>query len=583
MKKQINKIINLVSIIEKKGADFYLLSTSDEFLNEYVPEHNMRLKWLTNFSGSNGVALISRKKNFFFTDGRYILQAQKELKNKFDILDLSKINVVNFIKNNLKKKKILVDTRTFSKTFVLDLISVSKKLDVTIIHDKKNSVDLIWRDRPVSQNKPFFLLEKKFSGYSTLEKIKKIKKKISSSTLIITSPESVCWLLNIRGYDLPNTPLVLSRLIIKNNNIIFYLDLKKVPNDFKFKKKMIVKDINLFDKDISKYSNEEVFVEREIPYFFFKTLSKKNKVKVVNDICDDLKSVKNTIEINNSRKAHLYDGIALVKFFYWLEKNLDKNISEFEASKKLELFRRENKGFFSLSFPTISATGANGSIIHYNPKSKSTILKKSQLYLCDSGAQYMGATTDITRTIYLGDDQAASQKIKDIYTLVLLGHLNLSILKFPKGTKGFQIDSIARFELWKRGFDYNHGTGHGVGSFLGVHEGPQSISKSPVNVALKPGMIISNEPGFYENKRYGIRIENLVLVKKSSLKNFYDFETLSLFPYEKHLINKNLLNVDQLNWINNYHQLVFKKLSPYLENEHKTWLLSKTKKIFMNK
>jgi Xaa-Pro aminopeptidase len=277
----------------------------------------------------------------------------------------------------------------------------------------------------------------------------------------------------------------------------------------------------------------------------------------------------------------LYDGIALVKFFYWLEKNLDKNISEFEASKKLELFRRENKGFFSLSFPTISATGANGSIIHYKPKSKSTILKKSQLYLCDSGGQYMGATTDITRTIYLGDAQAP-QKIKEIYTLVLLGHLNLSILKFPKGTKGFQIDSIARFELWKRGFDYNHGTGHGVGSFLGVHEGPQSISKSPINVALKPGMIISNEPGFYENKRYGIRIENLVLVKKSSLKNFYDFETLSLFPYEKHLINKNLLSVDQINWINNYHQLVFKKLSPYLEKEHKTWLLNKTEKISIN-
>ena len=422
----------------------------------------MRLKWLTNFSGSNGVALISRKKTFFLQMGRYILQAQKELKKKFDILDLSKINVVNFIKNNLKKK-ILVDTRTFSKTFILDLISVSKKSDVTIIHDK-NSVDLTWRDRPVSQNKPLFFLEKKFSGCSSLEKIKKIKKIISSSTLIITSPESVCWLLNIRGYDLPNTPLVLSRLIINNKNIIFYLDLKKVPHDFKLKKRMIVKDINLFDKDISKISNEEVFVEREIPYFFFKTLSKKNKVKVVNDICNDLKSVKNTIEINNSRKAHLYDGIALVKFFYWLEKNLDKNISEFEASKKLELFRRENKGFFSLSFPTISATGANGSIIHYNPKSKSTILKKSQLYLCDSGAQYMGATTDITRTIYLGDAQA-SQKIKDIYTLVLLGHLNLSILKFPKGTKGFQIDSIARFELWKRGFDYNHGTGHGVGSF----------------------------------------------------------------------------------------------------------------------
>ena len=578
MEKRSNKIKDLLNIMEDKGADYYLLSNSDEFLNEYVPEDNMRLKWLTDFSGSNGIALISKKRKFFFTDGRYTLQAQKEVDKVFEILDLNKISVTNFIAKNLKKKKILVDTRTFSRNFILELINASKKLDILIIHDKKNSIDSIWIDKPKSQSKNIFFLEKKFSGCSSEEKLKKIKKNILNNTLIISSPESVCWLLNIRGHDLPNTPIVLSRLIIRKGVITLYVSLKKVPNNVKFNNKIKIKDISFFDRDISKYSNDDIFVEKQVSYFIYQTLCKKNKVKVINDFCKDLKSVKNSIEIKNSRKAHLNDGVALVKFFYWLEKSLEKKISELDASKQLEFFRRENKDFFSLSFPTISATGANGSIIHYNPTFKSSILKKSQLYLCDSGAQYMGGTTDITRTIYLGKTPA-SQKIKDIYTLVLSGHLNLSVLKFPIGTKGYQIDSIARFELWKKGLDYNHGTGHGVGSFLGVHEGPQSISKSPIDVVLKPGMIISNEPGYYENKRYGIRIENLVLVRKSSFKNFYEFETLSLFPYEKNLINKKLLNIGQIKWINNYHALVFKKLSPLLGKKYRTWLKKKTEKI----
>ena len=581
MTKNIKKIKELEDIIQNKGVDYYLISTTDEFLNEYVPEHCMRLKWLTNFTGSNGIALISKKKKFFFTDGRYTLQAQKELQKLFQIKDLSRTSIQNFISSNLKKKKILVDTRIFSRSFILELINSSKKSNTKIIHDRKNTIDSIWKDKPKLQSSPFFFLEKKFSGCASNIKIKKIKKEIDNNTLIISSPESVCWLLNIRGYDLPNTPIVLSRLIIRNNTITLYVDLQKVPDNLKFSSKIIIKDINSFDHDISKFSEEVVFIEKQVSYFIYKTLSKKNTVKILNDICKDFKSIKNTIEIKNSKLSHVNDGVALVKFFYWLEKSLDQNISEYEAAKKLELFRRENKNFFSLSFPTISASGANGSIIHYNPQSKSSILKKSQLYLCDSGAQYIGGTTDITRTIFLGR-KTAPQKIKDLYTLVLIGHLNLSVLKFPKGTKGYQIDSIARFELWKKGLDYNHGTGHGVGSFLGVHEGPQSISKSPVNVELKPGMIISNEPGYYKDKSYGIRIENLVLVKKSSLKNFYDFETLSLFPYEQNLINKSLLNVNHINWINNYHTLVLKKLSPFLKNEHKTWLLKKTKKMLMN-
>jgi len=264
----------------------------------------------------------------------------------------------------------------------------------------------------------------------------------------------------------------------------------------------------------------------------------------------------------------------LVKFFYWLEKNIEKKITEFGASNKLYEYRRQNKDFFSESFPTISAAGPNGSIIHYKPEVKSSTLKKDQLYLCDSGGQYYGGTTDITRTIHIGNNKPA-KNYKKLYTKVLMGHIDISMLKFPSGTTGSQIDTIARTNLWSDGLDYNHGTGHGVGSFLGVHEGPQSISKNLNNVILKPGMILSNEPGYYESGKFGIRIENLVIVKKSVHKNFLEFETLSLFPYETKLVDFSLLSLSQKSWIQKYHSLIYKRLSPRLDRKYKTWLKNK--------
>ena len=287
--KKLSKIEALEDIVGKRGADYYLISTTDDFLNEYVPEYNMRLRWLTNFSGSNGIALISKKKKFFFTDGRYTLQAEKELPKIFEVQDLSKISVSNFISKNLKKKKIIVDTKIFSRSFMIELINSSKIAKAKIIHEKKNSIDLIWNDKPKSKSEPFFFLENKISGCSSNIKIKKIKKKIDNNTLIISSPESVCWLLNIRGYDLPNTPLVLSRLIISNHVITLYIDLQKVPKSFKFVNKIIIKDINSFYNDISKYTNEDVFIEKQVSYYIYKTLCKKNRVKDINDICKDLK------------------------------------------------------------------------------------------------------------------------------------------------------------------------------------------------------------------------------------------------------------------------------------------------------
>ena len=567
-----NNLKTLYSFLKKKKTDYYFVSTSDEFLNEYVPDYNMRLKWLTNFSGSNGYALVSEKKNFFFTDGRYLQQANKELPKNFKIFDLNKENLIKFFAG-LKNKSVLVDTKCFSKNLIIEISKSLQQSNSKLIHDRKNLIDCIWLERPIEQKKKFFILEKKNCGEAFGEKLKKIRP-VDNNILVVTSPESVCWLLNIRGYDLENTPLVFCRAIITKKEFEFYVNKKKIPKDFVLTyKNLKIHDISLFDQRLKRFKKKNVQVDNQLSYFFYKTLGG-NKLFFKDDPCKILKSQKNKIEISQSKSAHLYDGIALVKFYYWLEENYKKNkITEFEASEKLEKFRKENTNFFSPSFPTISATGANGSIIHYKPNKNSSVLKHGELYLCDSGGQYYGGTTDITRTIYLGDKPPETLKL--IYTKVLLGHLNISMLKFPAGTKGYQLDSIARFNLWNDGLDYNHGTGHGVGSFLGVHEGPQSISKNTNNVSLKPGMIISNEPGFYKNKSFGIRIENLVLVKKSLFNNYFEFETLSLFPYELKLISFNLLNSAQKDWLRQYHNKVYTKVSNLLDKKHSEWLKKK--------
>ena len=567
-----NNLKTLYSFLKKKKSDYYFVSTSDEFLNEYVPDYNMRLKWLTNFSGSNGYALISEKKNFFFTDGRYLQQANKELPKNFKIFDLNKVNLIKFFAG-LKDKSVLVDTKCFSKNLINEISKSLQKSNSKLIHDKKNLIDCIWLEKPIERAEKFFILKRKNCGESFQIKLKKIRP-VDNKILVITSPESLCWLLNIRGYDLENTPLVFCRAIITKNKFEFFVNKKKIPKDFVSTYKNIkIHDISLFDKSLTKLNKKNIQVDNQLPYFFYQTL-KGNKLFFKDDPCKILKSQKNKVEILQSKSAHLNDGVALVKFYYWLEENYKKmKITEFEAAEKLELFRKENNNYFSSSFPTISATGANGSIVHYKPNRKSSVLKKGELYLCDSGGQYYGGTTDITRTIYLGDKPPETLKL--IYTNVLLGHLNLSMLKFPVGTKGYQLDSIARYNLWNHGLDYNHGTGHGVGSFLGVHEGPQSISKNPNNVSLKPGMIISNEPGFYKNKSFGIRIENLVLVKKSLFNNFFELETLSLFPYELKLINFNLLNSTQKDWIHKYHKQVYLKVSSLLDKKYSKWLKKK--------
>jgi len=564
----------------KTKFDYYLVNSADEFLNEYTPASSMKLKWLTNFTGSNGMALVGKKNNYFFTDGRYTLQAKKEIDSSFKILEIPKTNFFDFAKEKLVRKKILLDFKTFNYKFLLQLKKVSCNENKGIEHDYKDLIYSLWKDRPSNKIKEIFKLKKEFVGQSVAKKHRDLFYNLKSKFIIITSPDSICWFLNIRGYDLENSPLVMSRMIATKKKLYVFIDLKKVP------KTLIENDKSICFISSSKFEihlqninkKDSIYLDSNISYFYYNLLqNRNNKLTIGEDPCKIMKARKNSSEIRYSKKAHLKDGISLTKYFYWLEnQKYNKQLNEFLVAKKLEDFRKQNSDFFSLSFPTISAAGGNGSIIHYKPdEEKCDMLKKGQLYLCDSGGQYYGGTTDVTRTILLGKQKPKTEFI-DMYTRVLIGHLNLSMIKFPIGTKGYQIDALARYSLWENGIDFNHGTGHGVGSFLNVHEGPQSISKSYSNVELQEGMIVSNEPGFYKNGEYGIRIENLVLVKKSDSKNFLEFETLTMFPYEANLINKEMLNTKQKQWINNYHKKIYKNISPHIESEERVWLRKKT-------
>ena len=573
-----NNIEKLQKIISLKKVDFYLISTNDENLLEYTPDQNKRLQWLTNFSGSNGIALISKKKIFFFTDGRYILQAKKEIDSKFEIIDLQNENFFSFLQHNIKNKKILIDYRIFNIRFIKELKRIAKFNSIRIYHDKKNIIDQIWDRKNEKSQKSCFFLEKKISGEDTFSKKERILNKINYDFLILTSSESICWLMNLRGFDLEHTPIVFSRAILTKTSIKLFIDLNKFSYLEKVKGVQIL-CFRKFESEILKLpKNKRLALDSSSSFFYYELMKSSGlKLDLIEDPCIKIRCQKNKVEIKHSIKSHILDGVALVKFFYWLEKEkFSSYLDELNISRKLEDFRKENKNYFSPSFPTISAVGRNASIIHYNPIQNNKRLISGQLYLCDSGAQYLGATTDVTRTVFLGNSKPKKEYILN-YTRVLKGHIDLAMIKFPKGTRGHQIDSLARYSLWQNGLDYSHGTGHGVGSFLGVHEGPQSISKKINKSELKEGMVLSNEPGYYKNDCYGIRIENLLLIIPAKHKGFLEFRNLTLYPYEKKLIDLELLNEIQKKWINRYHAEIYNKLKKYLEQNEKSWLFKKTK------
>jgi len=560
-----NKIKKLRKFFKSFTIDGYLIPKNDEYFNEYVNESKDRLKFISNFSGSAGFAIILKNKNYLFVDGRYSIQGRIQSGKNFNIITIPE----KFPKDIFKTKRIIIgfDPKLHNERQLNFLFNFK---NIVLKPINKNLIDIIWRKKPKDLIKPFFFISKKYSGQSSYRKISKIKNiliKKKINYLLVTAPENVAWILNIRGYDSSFSPIPNARLLMKNNgNMYLFSKSEKVSNiKRKFKEVKFFDECDM-DKKLKSLSGENILLDSLSCSIYYKNLLyKKNKVIEKIDPIYFFKSIKNPTEIKNMKKTHTLDGAALTKFLFWLKNNFrNKKITEISAQEKLENFRKMNKNYKFPSFSTISGAGPNSAIIHYKASAQSNrTLKKGDIYLVDSGGQYSFGTTDVTRTISLGN---SSEFIKEIYTRVLKGHIAVSDYKVKNNTKGSDIDRDARKPLKKIGLDYPHGTGHGVGYFLNVHEGPQSFSKKN-KVNLKTGMIVSNEPGYYKEGYFGIRIENLIFIKKNK------FEELTMAPMEKDLIKRKILNKKEISWLNKYHNKVKKNLLKFMNVKEKINLI----------
>lgn len=549
---------NLRQLIQARNLDAYLIPSADAHQSEYIAECDARRQFISNFTGSAGTALVTMNMACLWTDGRYFLQASKELSKEWTLMKQPDcVSIVEFLKqNNLKCG---VDAR---------LVSIAEKCPNFSSCD--NLLDLLWKDKPKRPNNPIFVHEEKYSGSSTKRNIELVceyleveskKQNIECSGLLLTALDDICHLLNLRGSDIPFNPVFFS---------FAFVDLKQ-------RKCILFSQAKVEGLETLPYESVYEFCEKIQNYVFIDSkcnweIEQRLKFKRIEplNIVSKLKSIKNPIQLQGFRNCHLRDGAALCNFFSWLR---TAKVTEFEASNKLLEFRKQQKLFVQPSFDTISAFGPNGAIIHYKPKVDSLEIKEG-MYLCDSGGQYLDGTTDVTRTLCSNP----TNEQKRAYTRVLQGHIAIDQLRFPKETTGFMIDAIARVNLWKDGLDFKHGVGHGVGHFLNVHEGPQAIAQRiGANVPLKEGMTITNEPGYYKPNEFGIRIENVCLVVEKD--GFLEFENVTFVPLESSLIDISLLGDEELQWINNYHLNCFEKISPLVSLETLEWLKEKTQLI----
>ena len=545
--------------------DGYIVPKNDDYFTEYSKIN--RLKIISNFSGSAGLAVILKKKNYLFTDGRYTIQSQIESGKNFKIISYEKIINCDLFKGLILGVDPKLITYDQAKKFFL------KKNKVKFIEN--NLIDKI-ESQKIKDNFPFFTLNKNIVGESHVSKINKISKllrKNKSDYLFISAPENVAWILNIRGGDGPNSPVPNCRLIISKNKKIYLISNKEKSKNL-IKEKIIKSNELIYIKDFPKKilqlrGNNFIVDNKSCSIYFEDIIKSKFNIIKREDPIYLLKAIKNKTEIKNMIDAHIIDGAALTKFIYWIKNVNKKKISEVQAQNKLEKFRKMNKNYLYPSFDTIAGSGKNGAIVHYRAiKENCRIIGKKDIFLCDSGGQYKYGTTDVTRTICFSKPKS---NIKDIFTKVLKGHIAVANTNLKKDNIGSKIDKRARKFLKESNLDYSHGTGHGVGFFLNVHEGPQSISK--INkVKIKEGMILSNEPGFYKKDNFGIRIENLVFVKKIRKKIF--FENLTLAPIEKELINQKLLSSAEKTYLFKYHMNVYSKISKYLNLKERRWLAS---------
>ncbi|WP_395356380.1 aminopeptidase P family protein [Vibrio sp. D3] len=571
------------------NIDALLVPHEDEYLGEYVPAHNERLHWLTGFTGSAGAAVITKEKAAMFVDGRYTVQVTKQVPGDlFEYRHLIEEPALDWVLDNLPTNaSVAIDPRMHSSAW-LDMAQakLAGKLELNILTN--NPIDELWHDRPAPVVSDVRLMPTEAVGQSSESKrqeIAQLVKKTGADSAVITALDSICWLLNVRGLDVSRLPVLLSHAILHSDSSVeYFLDPARLPADFDAHvgTGVTVHHPEALQSRLEAMTGKKVLVDPAISNAWFKLVLQHSGASVIAaaDPCLMPKAAKNSVEIAGMKACHIRDGVAMSKFLSWLDAEVAAGNLHDEATlaDKLEAFRSEDPTLMDLSFDTISAAGGNAAMCHYNHENQPEPgkLELNTLYLVDSGGQYLDGTTDITRTIAIGQP---SSEMKKQFTLALKGHIGVARARFPKGTRGYQIDTLARQHLWAEGYDYDHGTGHGVGHFLSVHEGPASISKKQIDVPLTEGMVLSNEPGYYRADAFGIRIENLELVVETPTNGDFpvlSFESLTRCPIDKRNINVDMLTRPELAWLNDYHQKVWDEISPLVEGDVKEWLRQAT-------
>ncbi|XP_071090079.1 xaa-Pro aminopeptidase 1-like [Haliotis cracherodii] len=589
----------------------YIIPTGDAHQSEYVADCDTRRAYISGFTGSAGTAIVTESKAALWTDGRYFLQAEKQLDNNWTLMKTGSKDTPTqaewLVKELPTEGRVGVDPFLFSVEQWKPLAKELKSNGHSLVQVSQNLVDMVWEDRPPPPNNPLLVLGQEYTGQTWQEKVKRVREKLHSkqaTAIAITALDEIAWLFNLRGSDIQYNPVFFSYSVITFDGVYLFIDESKV--DKAVTQHLELKgavnsdgslsveihpyeDMKSFVACLAETCDGKIWISEKSSYALVSLIPKLNRLTSPSPIAA-FKAVKNEVEIQGMRRAHIKDAVAICEFFHWLEKDVSHGtVTEVSAADKLEGFRRQQEDFVSLSFDTISSIGADAAIIHYQPSAESNKpITSDQIYLCDAGAQYRDGTTDITRTVHFGSPTKYEQ---ECFTRVLKGHINLSRTVFPNDVKGHSLDTLARLSLWEAGLDYLHGTGHGVGAFLNVHEGPCGISPrvSLSEIPLEEGMILSNEPGYYEDGKFGVRIESLVLVVKADTqynfrkKGYLTFEPITLVPIQTKLIDPSLLTEQEIDWLNEYHTRCREVIGAELKKQGKLkvldWLIRETEQL----
>ncbi len=571
--------------LEKAGLDGFLIPHEDEYQNEYLPDCNERLMWASGFTGSAGAAVVMTDKAAMFTDGRYTLQVRAQVDGDLFAYETLEDGVAAWLKaNTVQGQTIGYDPKLHSPASLDNLRKAVEMSGASLKALDINPIDAAWDDRPAEPLAPLTVQPPGLAGESHADKRLRIGAAITeknADAALITSPASIAWLLNVRGGDVMCTPLPLSTVLLrKNGQVDLFIKPEKITDAIRthLGNDVAIRTEEELAGGLEAMKGKTVIADPSVSSAWYFEAMKDAGATIIKaqDPTALPKARKNSAEINGTVEAHKRDAVPLIKFLHWLDTQAQSGkIDEIEAAGQLEHFRHQTGALKDLSFESISGAGSNGAIVHYRvSKATTKLLERGTLFLIDSGGQYQDGTTDVTRTVPIGEP---TDEMRERFTLVLKGHIALALVRFPEGTTGSNLDVLARHALWQYGLDYDHGTGHGVGVYLGVHEGPQRISKLPNKVALEPGMIVSNEPGYYKEGGYGIRIENLQYVTEAKAvsggeRKMLGFETLTLAPIHRSLIETTMLSETERDYVNDYHAAIWDRIGPSVAGDVKGWL-----------